>query len=387
MEDLRIVLYPPTQARRLKTKALGSVLPLIFACARIAAGASQLIEVSPVVVAVERKGITGAGWAVPMGAQESGRIALCYPNHPDDFGASAGTGAALSFDNGRTWTAERDDWPLPGMADLWIDRLRDGRLVALGIRWLPDPKRRGEITSAEVPRDPWKTAFSDDGKSWNVTECAVSCPQEYGVIARPLPRIFEGADGALYMPAYAWAKTGNRSLLLRSADHGRSWFVRSVITSAADMVKAGAVVTTPWLETSVSPAADGSWVAVIRTGSNETASLVTARSSDEGLTWSLVGKVLAGPAQEPVTGKLPGLLLMPGGPLVLLSAHTKRGCFLHLSIDGTGREWTEGQLVTRVTGGNTSMLPLEGDRLLVFTPANGRINCWAVRLLSGGPRP
>lgn len=189
------------------------------------------------------------------------------------------------------------------------------------------------------------------------------------------------------MPAYAWSKTGNRSLLLRSADHGRSWVVRSVIASSSDMLKAGAPVTTPWLETTVSPTTDGSWIAVIRTGSNETAALVTARSSDEGLSWSLAGKVLAGPAQDPVTGKLPGLLLMPGGPLVLLTAHTKRGCFLHLSIDGTGREWTEGELVTRVSGGNTSMLSLEGDRLLVFTPANGRINCWTVRLLPSEPRP
>ncbi len=381
------MIYLTTTLRRPKPKTIRSFLALFFFCSVIATQASQLIEVSPVVVAVERKGITGAGWAVSMGPQGSGKIALCYPNHADDFGASSGTGSALSSDNGRTWTAEHDDWPLPVMADLWIDRLRDGRLVALGIRWLPDPKRRGEITSAEVPRDAWKIAFSDDGKSWNVTDCAVECPQEYGVIARPLPRIFEGADGALYMPAYAWAKTGNRSLLLRSTDHGRSWCVRSVIASVGDMLKAGAAVTTPWLETSVSPTADGSWVAVIRTGSNETASLVTARSSDEGLSWSSLGKVLAGPDQEPVTGKLPGLLLMPGGPLVLLTAHTKRGCFLHLSIDGTGREWTEGQLVTRVTGGNTSMLGLEGDRLLVFTPANGRINSWAVRVLSGFPRP
>jgi hypothetical protein len=376
-----------TKDPRLKAKTLGGLISLTFACCGIAVETGRFIEVSPVVAAVERQGITGAGRAVSTGSRGSGRIVLCYPNHPDDFGASAGTGAALSFDNGRTWSAEKDDWPLPGMADLWIDRLRDGTLIAMGIRWLPDPKRRGEITSAEVPGDAWKIAASDDGKSWNVADCTVDCPREYGVIARPLPGIFEGSDGALYMPAYAWSKTGNRSLLLRSADHGRSWVVRSVIASTSDMLKAGAPVTTPWLETTVSPTTDGSWIAVIRTGSNETAALVTARSSDEGLSWSLVGKVLAGPAQDPVTGKLPGLLLMPGGPLVLLTAHTKRGCFLHLSIDGTGREWTEGQLVTRASGGNTSMLSLEGDRLLVFTPANGRINCWTVRLLPHEPRP
>jgi hypothetical protein len=153
-----------------------------------------------------------------------------------------------------------------------------------------------------------------------------------------------------------------------------------VIASAKEMVKAGATVTTPWLETTVSPTADGSWLAVIRTGSSETAGLMMARSPDEGRTWWPVEKVLAGRESQPVTGKLPSLLRMPEGPLVLLTAHSKRGCFLYLSTDGTGREWCEGQLVTMVTGGNTSMTALDHDRLLVFTPASRRIYCWRVTL-------
>jgi hypothetical protein len=343
-----------------------------------AVAAEPLIEVEPVILAVEREGITGAGWAVATGEGDSARITLHYPDHPDDFGGSAGTGTALSADGGRTWTGGRGDWPLPGMVDLWQDRLRDGRFVALGIRWLPDPKRRGEITAAEVPEDAWKIAFSADGTDWTVENAAIDCPEEYGVVARPLPRFLEGNDGTLCMPAYAWGKTGNRSLLLQSTDGGRRWSLRSVITSAAEMVKAGAAVTTPWLETTVSPTSDGSWLAVIRTGSSEISGLMMARSVDEGRTWSPVGKVVAGGSREPVVGKLPGLLRMPDGPLVLLTAHSKRGCFLYLSADGTGREWSEGQTVTTVTGGNTSMIAFDARRLLVFTPANRRIHCWRV---------
>ena len=342
--------------------------------------AEPLIEVAPAVPAVEREGITGAGWAVASGQGDTARVTLHYPDHPDDFGGSAGTGTAVSEDGGRNWTSGSGDWPLPGMVDLWQDRLRDGRLVALGIRWLPDPKRRGEITAADVPGDAWKIATSTDGKEWSIRDAAIDCPGQYGVVARPLPRLFEGDDGTLFMPAYAWGKTGNRALLLQSVDGGARWTVRSVITSAADMVKAGATVTTPWLETTVSPTRDGSWLAVIRTGSSETSGLMTARSTDEGRSWSPVGKVVAGASREAVVGKLPGLLRMPGGPLVLLTAHSKRGCFLYFSADGTGRDWSEGQVVTTVTGGNTSMIALDERRLLVFTPANRRISSWQVTL-------
>jgi len=349
--------------------------------------AEPLIEVAPAVLAVERDGITGAGWAVASGEGDTARITLHYPDHPDDFGGSAGTGTAISLDGGQIWASGTGDWPLPGMVDLWQDRLRDGGFVALGIRWLPDPKRRGEITASEVPPDAWKIAFSANGKDWTVDNATIDCPDEYGLVARPLPRFLEGSDDTLLMPAYAWGKTGNRSLLLQSTDGGRRWSVRSVITSAAEMVKAGAAVTTPWLETTVSPTADGSWLAVIRTGSSETAGLMMTRSADEGRTWGPVGKVLAGPDSQPVTGKLPGLLRMPGGPLVLLTAHSKRGCFLYLSADGSGREWSEGQVVTTVTGGNTSMTALDRDRLLVFTPANRRIHCWRVTLHPKNPLP
>ncbi len=59
------------------------------------------------------------------------------------------------------------------------------------------------------------------------------------MVARPLPRFIEGSDGTLLMPALRVGKTGNRSLLLQSTDGGRRWSVRSEITSAAEMVKAG----------------------------------------------------------------------------------------------------------------------------------------------------
>ena len=359
------------------TALLGVSLVMSFLTGKARA---QSVEVTSLPPAVERDGITGAGRAVVISTGDSREVILHYPNHPDDFGGSTGTGTALSSNDGEIWEAGTDNWPLPGMVDLWQDRLRNRDLIAFGIHWAPDPKKRGEITAADVPGDAYLVGFSKNGREWKTEPAVIECPPEFGVIARPLPHIFEGGDGVLFMPAYAWGKSGNRALLLESRDGGRRWSVRSVVTSAAAMVKAGAAVTTPWLETIVSPASDGSWLAVVRTGSNEQAGLMTSRSTDEGLTWSPIAKVIAGPDRQIVAGKLPGLILMPNRMLVLITAHTKLGCFIHLSPDGTGREWSAGHLITKLTGGNTSMVALDENRLLVFTPANGRINCWRVIL-------
>lgn len=338
------------------------------------------VVVSPEVVAVKRPGITGAGFAVA--APDGKRVTLHFPNHPDDFGGSAGTGTAISADGGMTWSDGADDWPIAKSVDLWQDRLRDGSFVALEIHWLPDPKLRGQIEAKDAPANPWSLATSKDGQQWETFGVTIQTPPEVGVIARPLPHIIEDDRSGWLMPAYAWGKTGNRAVLLKSEDRGRNWSVLSTITTAAAMVKSGATVTTPWLENMVARAADGSLLAVIRTGSSAESALVSARSSDGGRTWSAPERILAGPKREAVTGKLPNVLALPGGRLALLTAHTKRGCFLHLSRDGAGREWDEGHLITKVTGGNTSMVALDAGTLLVFTPANGRINCWRVTLPS-----
>lgn len=334
--------------------------------------------VSPEVVAVNRSGVTGAGFAVA--AADGKRVMLHYPNHPDDFGGSAGTGTAISTDGGRTWSTGTDDWPMAKTADLWQERLRDGSFIALGIRWLPDPKLRGQIEAKDAPAHPWSMATSSDGQQWQTWNATIHASPEMGVIARPLPHIMEADNGALLMPAYAWGKGGTRSLLLKSDDRGRNWSVHSTIATAAAIVKGGVPVTTPWLENMVARAADGSLLAVIRTGSSPDSALVSLRSGDGGRTWSEPEKVVAGPKREVVTGKLPNILALPNGTMALLTAHTKRGCFLHLAKDGIGREWSEGQLITKVTGGNTSMVALNASTLLVFTPANGRINCWRITL-------
>jgi hypothetical protein len=339
------------------------------------------VTVAPSVSAVERPGITGAGWAVVVGDASARRVILTYPNHPDDFGGSAGTGTAISEDGGQTWKAGSDDWPIAKPMDLWMDRLSDGTLVAFGIRWLPDPGKRGQQTAADVPGDALAIATSKDaGRTWTTENAHIECPPELGITARPLPHLIEDGQGAWLMPAYAWSKGGNRALLLRSENRGRDWRVLSTIATAENIRQSGAPLTTPWLETAVTRSADGALLAVMRTGSSEKAALVTCRSTDGGHTWTKVEKLLAGPAREEVAGKVPNLALLPGGPLVLLTAHTKLGCRLYLSKDGTGREWSAAQVVTKLSGGNTSLAALDPNTLLIFTPSSKRISCWKVAL-------
>jgi hypothetical protein len=361
------------------TALSGGVLAMAVLCTGEGSQA-QSVEVTALPPAVEREGITGAGRAVVSGDNKSRRVTLHFPIHPDDFGGSTGTGTTVSSDDGLTWTAGADDWPLPEMISLWQDRRRDGSLIAFGLHWAPDPSKRRETTSIDTPDDAYLIGFSKNGDEWKTEPSVIDFPPEFGVVARPLPHIFEGENGELFMPAYSWGKKGNRSILLCSKDGGRHWELRSTVTTAVAMIQAGATVTTPWLETIVSPTSDGSWLAVIRTGSNERSVLMVTRSTDQGHSWSPVEKVLAGREKKPVVGKLPGLILMPNGTLVLITAHAKPGCFLYLSADGTGREWSKGHVVTTSTGGNTSMVGLDENRLLVFTPANGRINCWRVTL-------
>ena len=326
--------------------------------------------VQPRASVVEREGITGAGQVVAAGS----RLLMFYPNHPDDFGGSGGTGASVSEDGGATWKAQPDDWPMAKMVDLWAHRLRNGDLLAFGIRWVPDPKKRGEMTARDVPADAYQIAISkDEGRIWHSETAVIECPPEFGVIARPLPHAFEDEKGALFMPAYAWGKHGNHALLLTSVDRGRRWTVLSSITTAAAMVKAGAPVTTPWLETTVSPTKGGDWLAIVRTGSSAKASLVSVRSADRGKTWSV-------PEKLPIAGKLPTLQLLPNGVLALLTAHTKNHCRLYLSDEGNGREWSKAHVLTSLSGGNAGMTSASDDSLVVITPANRRIDAWRVSI-------
>ncbi len=348
-------------------------LPLIlilFAGLSFTSAAEFEVIVSPRVTIVAREGITGGGHPVFAG----NRILQIYPNHKDDFGGSFGTGSALSMDGGLSWTQGKDDWPLPMMIDLWADRLENGDLLAMGIHWTPNPAKRRDVIPQQAPDDAYRIAVSKDGGlTWTPASAVIDCPAEVGVVARPLPHIFQAKNGDLLMPAYTWSKRGNRSVLLQSDDRGRRWTLRSEITSAVAIIKSGVPVTTPWLETSVAYTGNGDLLAIVRTGSNVKSSLVSLRSTNRGKTWS-------SPEKLPFVGKLPSLNLLPNGVLTLVTALSKNHCRLYLSADGTGRNWSKAHVISSLTGGNVGVTMADDNQLILATPANRRIDSWNISI-------
>lgn len=347
------------------------------------------VTVAPMAIVRERTGITGAGWGAAFdvpGAGQSGRKILnIYPNHPDDWGKTAGTGLSHSLDSGRTWVADADNTPIAEMVDLWVDHLRGGELVALGIRVLPDPKKPAEPGPDGIFKSVYALGVStDQGKSWQMGTATVESSREIGPIARPLPHLMQERDGTWLMPAYSWGKKGSLALLLKSTDRGRNWRVAGTIATAAAIKAMGVPVTTPWFENMVVRTADGSLLAAIRTSSGARGAVMVARSTDNGATWSAPEKLLVGPQRRIVPGKLPNLILLRNGALVLLTAHTKNHCRLYVSWDGLGRTWSDGYVVTSQSGGNTSMVAIDDNRLTVFTPATGRISAWTVTVKPSG---
>lgn len=177
-------------------------------------------------------------------------------------------------------------------------------------------------------------------------------------------RPFVGVDGAVYQPAYGAyvGDTGVRSLLLRTADLGQNWTIRSTIA-----YEPGLLPNDPAYEGLGEPNVvrldDDSLLAVMRTGSWRP--LYYARSTDAGATWTAVQKVLSGPNGDDVLGVNPKLRMLPNG---LLTMMTGRDLIrLYVSADGTGQGWSE-QIVVSDMGyesGNGGMEVLDDDRVLI----------------------
>ncbi|MGN6634605.1 MAG: exo-alpha-sialidase, partial [Oryzihumus sp.] len=217
----------------------------------------------------------------------------------------------------------------------------------------------------------WRS--TDDGATWTQSEGSLVSPfrRDNGWLH---PRLVQAADGSLLAPTYGYAEndTRYRSMLARSLDGGATWRIISTIAATPD----GSTIREGMSEPSVARLANGDLLAVFRQDSTYAicassdragggAPLMSARSTDDGLTWSepqpLVGQGLSVTNTRSVD---PQLSAMPGGQLLLTYGRPNTRTLV--SEDGTGRSWTDLTVTNPgVTSGYASVVPMGGRRALL----------------------
>lgn len=179
---------------------------------------------------------------------------------------------------------------------------------------------------------------TDVGVTWTQKTISFTAPKPIGggYVHRG---ILELADTArtLLVPIYVnyTGQTGHHVDLLQSTDGGLTWTTRSTIGALADR---------DLNETTVARVADGTLLAVMRASVPDSTDNVlwSARSKDDGKTWSTLKPVTIGAATMQTLGVDPNLLLLPNGALVL--AYGRPDNRVAVSNDGTGETWDEAQV-------------------------------------------
>ncbi len=289
---------------------------------------------------------------------------VSYPAHTD-ASETAGNVMAMSTNGGASWQPANERNPMPDAPSYGLTRLDNGDILAVDYHTYMTPGS-GNL-QAEVP-----TAIShDEGTTWTLRTGTMTTPEAMRNISSVTDRpgsplggfvlvhsVVEDHDGTLYQSAYGYYADDlrYRQLVLVSHDEGENWAVRATV--AVDPT----IVTEGYCEGAIARTADGSLLIVMRTGSYQ--SMYTARSTDDGATWSAPTPLLAGGDAQPVVGIYPTLTLMPTGTLVLWIG--RPGQSMLVSPDGNGRAWTRPQEIDYTNSGNGATLLMGGDRLLTF---------------------
>ncbi|OZM74355.1 hypothetical protein CFN78_04270 [Amycolatopsis antarctica] len=291
---------------------------------------------------------------------------VAYPTHGDanDVG---GTGMAVSTDKGTTWSDAQSRNPMPEAHSYGMTKLANGDILAVGYQTYMTPNS-GE-RSAEVP-----TAIShDNGLTWTRRAGVMTTPEAMrpinNVTDRPgsplggfvlVHNVVQNPDGSLLQSGYGYYAndTKFRQIVLRSTDGGVNWEL--LTTVAYDPGLSPEPRYEGFDEGAIERTANGDLLIVMRTGSFQ--QMYSARSADDGATWSAPEPVLAD--SIPVTGIYPTLTRLASGELALWIG--RPGQALLVSRDGTGNSWTPPQTVDYRNSGNGTFVPVDDDHLLTF---------------------
>ncbi|WP_433157704.1 sialidase family protein [Kribbella sp. CA-247076] len=313
--------------------------------------------------AVTVEQVTGSLLQMPHGSVTTGAETLVtYAAHAD---SSTGTGTRLatSPDSGVTWLRQDARNPMPDAQSYNLSRLRNGDLLAISYHTFMRPGQRSADVESTISRD--------GGRTWeSIRVGTMTTPQPMRPISphssRPgrtlggfvlVHAVVEDADGTLYQSAYGYFQGDPkyRQLMLRSTDGGLTWTTLSTVAVSPNHPGEG------FSEAAIQRVADGSFLAVMRTGSY--LPMYVSRSVDHGRTWSAPIPLRAANGLT-ITGVYPNLVPMPDGRLVLY--YGRPGQSVSISNDGTGLSWTTPTTVDYRNSANGSAVPLDTNTLLTF---------------------
>ncbi|MCW3818921.1 discoidin domain-containing protein [Micromonospora sp. DR5-3] len=192
---------------------------------------------------------------------------------------------------------------------------------------------------------------TDNGKTWKREAAMFTTDQTFNPARfdrgmRAHRDIFYALDGSLLMGYYTAYQqdSGHRAEIARSIDNGKTW-------------KRYATVGPPtsdgyqYNETGIARAVNGDLVAVMRTyklGGLALTELRTARSTDDGKTWStpVPAKITTASGEPaPTTGVMPTLRMLPNGIMTMTWGRPDN--WIAISPDGLGNSWEKAQVTYR----------------------------------------
>ncbi|WP_165956676.1 sialidase family protein [Kribbella antibiotica] len=317
------------------------------------------VEVGP---AVTVDSVTNDLLQMPHSAVNTGAEAIVtYGAHPD-VTASNGTRIATSSDQGASWRPQPSRNPMPNEQSYMLSKLRNGDLLAISYHTFMRTGNR----SADVE----STVSHDGGQTWSAIRVgAMTTPVNMKPISSTTSRpgrtmggfvlihsVVEDPDGTLYQSGYGYydGDARYRQLLLRSTDGGLNWTTQSTIAYSATVNGEG------FCEAAVARTADGSLLAVMRTGSY--LQMYQVRSTDNGKTWTAPAPLKANGVA--MAGVYPSLVLLPDNRLLLY--YGRPGQSLAISEDGNGTSWSPPTYVDYRNSANGSLIQTGPTTLLAF---------------------
>ncbi len=298
----------------------------------------------------------------------NGDLLVAFSTQWEPFPSGGVLQLVVSKDEGQTWLPKRVLWKpedrrITIQVANGLQTLSNGD-VLLPVTWAIVPKRKQVPAGEKRPEKIYDFSHgpgyrrevrflrsSDSGHTWTIEDPQLIKPWwRFG-------RLFEAADGRLIMPGRGW--------YIASRDYGKTWGPKVTVSTRFKS------------ETNLVEAADGIWFSIARGGGGSPRrTFGTNFSRDGGMTWSA-------PRSAMVQGKMPDLLVLPSGRIllvvgaegltdgsqVLTTGERRSFCTLFIS-DDHGRTWQRDVPLAPVDS-QTSVLP--GDSPVMCRLSDGQL--------------